>query len=229
MSLAIETRSIGDITVLRCTGRIVEGDESRALASTVDTLLRLQPYVVLDLRGVSYVDSAGVGLLLRLRWRAQNAAGDLKICAASPRVREVLRVTKLDGALRPHESDEDAIAAFYSRTDSRQDRSLLAVDVAFVHPSADVLAYGSELLKRAGYGVATASNASDASVLVRATRPTVVVITPDLHARLIDLRRDVLAKTQVLLLAADFSHEDPGDSSRELLDDLGRAFDRDRP
>ena len=39
---------------------------------------------------------------------------------------------------------------------------------------------------------------------------------------------DVLAKTQVLLLAADFSHDDPGDSSRQLLDDLSRAFDRDR-
>jgi hypothetical protein len=100
------------------------------------------------------------------------------------------------------------------------------VEVAFVHPSADVLAYGSALVKRAGYGVATASNVSDASVLVRATRPKVVVITPDLHARLIDLRRDVLAQTQVLLLAADFSHEDPGDSSQQLLGDLSRAFEK---
>ncbi len=40
MSLSIETRSIGDITVLLCTGLIVDGDESRALANTVDTCSR---------------------------------------------------------------------------------------------------------------------------------------------------------------------------------------------
>src|SRR5262245_34339335 len=222
MSLSIETRSIGDITVLSCAGRIVEGDESSVLASSVDTLLPLQPYVVLDLRGASYIDSAGVGLLLRLRTLAQRAAGDVKICAATPRIREVLRITKLDGVLRPHDSDEEAIAAFYSRTDAAQDRSSLEVDVVFVHPSADVLTYGSVLLKRAGYNITTASNASDARVLVRATQPKAIVITPDLYARLVDLGGVVLAETQVVLLPGDFSHEDPGDSSRQLLDDLSR-------
>jgi anti-sigma B factor antagonist len=221
MSLTIETQSIGDITILSCNGHIVEGDESSALTRTVDKLLPLQPYVVLDLRGVSYIDSAGVGLMLRLRTLAQNAAGDVKICA-SPRVREVLRITKLDGVLRPYDSDEEAIAAFYSPTDAPQDRPSLEVDVVFVHPSSDVLAYGSALLKRAGYGVTTASNVSDARVLVRATQPKVVVITPDLHARLIDLGGNVVAETQVLLLPDDFSHEDPGDSARQLLDDLSR-------
>src|ERR1041385_3237402 len=114
-----------------------------ALASTADKLLSRQPYVVLDLRGVSYSDTSGVGLLLRLRTVAQNAAGDVKLSAASPRVRAVLRVIKLDGVLRMHDSDEEAVAAFYSRTDATQDQAPLEVDVVFVHPSADVLAYGS--------------------------------------------------------------------------------------
>jgi hypothetical protein len=52
MALSIETRSIDDITVLSCTGRIVDGDECSALAAAVDKLLPLQPCVVLDLRGV---------------------------------------------------------------------------------------------------------------------------------------------------------------------------------
>jgi anti-sigma B factor antagonist len=224
MSLSIETRSIGDITVLSCTGHIVEGDDSSVLTRAVEQLLPLQPYVVLDLRGVSYIDSSGIGLLLRLRTRAQNAAGDVKICGASPRVREVLRVTKLEGVLRPYSSHEEAIAAFYSRTEAPPDRSSLEIDVVFVHPSDDVLAYGRELLKRAGYGVTTASNVSDARVLVRATQPKVVVITPDLHAMLIDLDADVLADVQVLLLPGDFSHEEPGDAARQLLDSLSRAF-----
>jgi hypothetical protein len=61
---------------------------------------------------------------------------------------------------------------------------------------------------------------------MRATQPKVVVITPDLHARLIDLGGHVIAETQVLLLPGDFSHEDPGDSAHQLLDDLSRAFAR---
>jgi hypothetical protein len=47
-----------------------------------------------------------------------------------------------------------------------------------------------------------------------------------LHARLIDLGGDVIGETQVLLLPGAFSHGDPGDSARQLLDDLSRAFAR---
>jgi anti-anti-sigma factor len=223
MALSIQSRSIGDITVLSCTGRIVEGDESVALTGAVDTLLPLQPYVVLDLRGVSSIDSLGVGLLIRLRTLAQNAGGDVKICAANARVREVLRVTKLDGALRPHDSDEEAIAAFYSPADPPLNRSSLEVDVVFVHPSSDVLVYGSELLKRAGYGVTTASNVSDARVLVRATQPKVLVIARELHGRLLELAGDVPASVRLVILPGGFSHEDPGDAARHLLDEISRA------
>jgi anti-anti-sigma regulatory factor len=161
-----------------------------------------------------------------LRTLAQNAAGDVKICAATPRVREVLHITKLDGVLRPHDSDDEAIGAFNSSTDAREDRSSVEVDVVFVHPSADALVYGSELLKRAGYRARTVSNVSDARVLVRAMQPKVLVVTPDLHARLIERGADVIAGMQVLLLSSEFSREDPGDAAHQLLAGLSRAFAR---
>jgi anti-anti-sigma factor len=226
MALSIETRSIDDITVLSCNGRIVDGDESSTLAAAVDKLLPLQPCVVLDLRGVSFIDSAGVGLLLRLRTLAQRAAGDVKICAAPPRFRELLHVTTLDGVLRPHDSAEEAIGAFKSSTGARKDQSSLEVDVVLVHPSADVLVYGSELLKRAGYRARTASNVSDARVLVRAMQPKAVVIAPDMHPRLIERGADIVAGMQVLLLSGEFSRADPGEAGRRLLADLSRAFAR---
>jgi DNA-binding NtrC family response regulator len=95
-----------------------------------------------------------------------------------------------------------------------------------VHPSADVLVYGSELLKRAGYRARTASNVSDARVLVRAMQPKVVVIAPDMHPRLIERGADIFARMQVLLLSGEFSREDPGEAGRQLLADLSRAFAR---
>src|SRR6187401_3445143 len=105
MSLSIASRSLGDISILACTGRIVEGDEAATLEAAVTKLLPWQPFVVLDLGGVTFVDSCGLGLLLRLRTLARSTAGDLKVCAANHHVSEVLRVTRLDGVLQRYESE----------------------------------------------------------------------------------------------------------------------------
>ena len=105
MSLSIASRSVGDITVLTCTGRIVEGDEATTLESYVKKLLPWQPYIVVDAGGVTFVDSCGLGLLLRLRTLARTAAGDLKLCAANHRVRDVL-----DGAAFQRYPDDFAVS-----------------------------------------------------------------------------------------------------------------------
>ena len=154
MSLSIASRSVGDISVLTCTGRIVEGDEAATLEAHLQKLLPWQPYIVLDLGSVTFVDSCGLGLLLRLRTLARSAAGDLKVCAANPNVGEVLRVTRLDGVLRRYASELEAITAFYTPEKGDDPWRSLKVDVLCVHSSLDVLAYAREVLKQAGYGVA---------------------------------------------------------------------------
>jgi len=218
MTLSIEARSVGDITILTCSGRIVEGDESGALQSAVNELLPLQPYVVLNLSGVSFVDSAGLGTLLRLRAVAQAAAGDLKLCAVNSHFREVLRATKLTTVLVPYESEEEAIAAFYAPAETEDGRASLDVDVLCVHPSADVAAYARELLKRAGYGTITATNLADARVLVRATAPSVVVIPSEWQSSIATLTGSGLeGQVRVVLWPAHFSTEDPGDAAQQLL------------
>ena len=65
MALSLESRSVGDITVVTCRGRIIEGDEATALKQHLSDLPP-HPYFVLDLAGVDFVDSAGLGLLVRL-------------------------------------------------------------------------------------------------------------------------------------------------------------------
>ena len=95
MSLSLQTRSIGDIAVVTCAGRIVEGPDATALDSHVNDLLPVQPHVLMDFRDVSFIDSAGIGILVRLLTRARAAHGDLKLCAVSSHIRDVLRSTKL--------------------------------------------------------------------------------------------------------------------------------------
>ena len=112
MSLVLQTRSVGDIAVVACTGRIVEGDETVALDAWVEKLVPFQPHIVLDLGGVSFIDSAGLGLLIRLRTRARTANGDLKLCAVGDHSREDLRVTKLQTTLSAYQNEIEAITAF---------------------------------------------------------------------------------------------------------------------
>jgi anti-sigma B factor antagonist len=225
MSLSIESRVIGDVTVLDCAGRIVEGDESGELESRVNALLPRHPYLVLDLRGVAFLDSLGLGLILRLRGLARTAGGDLKLSAANQHIREVLRVTKLAGVLPPYESDTEAVAAFYAAVDAGEDRVSLEVDVLCVHPSADVLAYARELLKQAGYGVTTAANLSDARVLLHATTPPVLIIGAEWQQKLAALDAGELAvRVGIVPWPAEFSTEDPGATAQQLLADVSKVL-----
>ena len=224
MPLSIASRSVGDISVIACTGRIVEGDETATLETYVKKLLPQQPYIVLDLGGVTVIDSRGLGLLLRLRSLAHTAAGDLKLCAANPRVGEVLRVTKLEGALPHYQSELDAIAAFYAPVEPDDPWRSLKVDVLCVHTSLDVLAYAREVLKQAGFGVATASNVSDARVLLRATAAPVLVIDSDGQAWLAALTgEDPARRSAVVAWPAEFSTEDAGAAAHQLLAEVNRA------
>jgi anti-sigma B factor antagonist len=114
LKLSLETRNRGDVMVVYCLGRIVYRDEAAALSRVVAEILEDSGKVVLDLSGVSSMDSAGIGELAFLHtWaRAQNA--DLKCASPSPLVRELLHLTNLNSVLDIHPSVHEALAAFQS-------------------------------------------------------------------------------------------------------------------
>ena len=98
------------MTVVTCRGQLVAGAESQALLALIDDLLPLNARILLHLGDIDYIDSGGLGLLVRCLTRVQNASGQLSLCALSPKVSDVLRITKLDGPLRPYIAEADAIA-----------------------------------------------------------------------------------------------------------------------
>jgi anti-sigma B factor antagonist len=230
VALSLQTRSVGDIGVVSCNGRIVEGDESAALDRYVRELLPLQPHVVLDLTSVPFIDSSGLGLLVRLLTRARAAEGDLKLCAVDPRVQEALRVTRLKTILPCYDTEADAVSAFYQRDDFADAPIRLEVDILCVDRSPDVLAYTREVLKQAGYGVTTASNLPDALTLLRATRPRVVVIGSELHSARTSgtsqIFNELADAGRVVELPPNFSREDAGEAARNLLGQLADAISR---
>jgi anti-sigma B factor antagonist len=225
MPLVLADRLVDDITVVACTGRIVEGDESAALDTHVINLLPVRPDIVINLGAVDFVDSAGLGLLVKLASRARARNGSLKLCALGAHIREVLRVTKLDRLLDTYATEADGIAAFYSASHSVGASTSFAVDILCVHSSSDVLAYVREVLKQSGYGVATATNLSDAAILYRATRPSLVVLASELQSsRAEPFDSRLFDPTRLVRLPSGFSTDDPGESAAQLLTEVAGAI-----
>jgi anti-anti-sigma factor len=112
LKLSLETRNRGDVMIVHCQGRIVYRDEATALSRLVGEILTNRGKVVLDLSGVSSIDSAGIGELAFLYTQAQSQNADLKCASPSPLVRDLLDLTNLDSVLEIHPSVPEALAAF---------------------------------------------------------------------------------------------------------------------
>jgi anti-sigma B factor antagonist len=112
LKLTLEARNCGDVMIVHCQGRIVYRDEAAALSHLVGEVLDNGGKVVLDLSGVSSIDSAGIGELVFLHTSAQSQNADLKYASPSLLVRELLDLTNLDSILEIHPSVCEALAAF---------------------------------------------------------------------------------------------------------------------
>ncbi len=102
MDLEVKLESGRSEAVLRLSGRITAGDPQMHLRAAVDPLLE-QGFerVVLDLARVSYLDSAGLGELLRARARAGEVGIALTVSSPSARVATLLRLTGVEDILSP--------------------------------------------------------------------------------------------------------------------------------
>ena len=117
MSLSFRSRIVGDVTVLQCDGSIVEGTAAAALRQHVTKALEHTPAIVLDLRGVNFIDSSGLGVLVRIL--ARTGHDNLKLCGLTSRTLETLKITRLSTVFDIHETETDAIAAFYRQSSVR--------------------------------------------------------------------------------------------------------------
>ena len=113
MLLSLDTREVGRVTIVRCNGRIVAGGESESLRAHVDWLLRDRRSIVLHMGEVGFIDSSGLGTMVRSLTSIRRAHGDLKLCNVTEQVRKVLEMSRLTQVFDAHESEEKAVAAFY--------------------------------------------------------------------------------------------------------------------
>ncbi len=112
MALEVQITDADAVQVVACRGRIVFGEETTLLCKTVRDLFAQTPAVVLDLGRVENADSGGLGALVGLVLSARRTGGDLKFCNLTPRMRQLLRVTRLDSVFDIYPDALSAVRAF---------------------------------------------------------------------------------------------------------------------
>lgn len=220
MQLTLQSQAIGDVVVIRCHGRVVSGDEASHLQAEIGRLTALTKSVVLNLADVTYVDSGGLGSLVRIYGVLRAARGDLKICQLSPFVEQVLEATNLLKVFQPVASEAEAVAAFSRRPQSPHESPQPSrTRIVCLDASLDVLAYLKVLLQRSGYEVFTTRYLSDA-VSLAVTKPSLLVCGPSWHGNdsAGEKFRQSAPSVRLLHLPADFSTSEADQAGRNLVD-----------
>jgi anti-sigma B factor antagonist len=222
LRLSLDTREVGQVTIVHCNGRIVAGGESEALRAHVAWLLRDRRSIVLHLGEVGFIDSSGLGTMVRTMTSTRQARGELKLCNVPEHVRKVLELSHLTQLFDTHESEEAAVAAFYHPGARAEALAPTGPSVLCLDSNADVLAYLRELLRRAGYDVHTSSHRGDALLLMRVTRFDLLLAGPDMtsSANTQPAFQAACAKLPVIELGSDFSTLDAGEAGAKLLEKI---------
>ena len=113
MSLKIESREVGHVSILDVRGRIVLGDEIHVLRDAVRSLVAEgKKKIILNLAEVDYLDSSGVGELVGSFTTVRNAGGELKLLNLTQKVQDVLHVTKLYTVFDIKDDEFTAVKSF---------------------------------------------------------------------------------------------------------------------
>ena len=113
MSVKLNVRQVGDVSVLDAVGRITLGEGSSIFRDTLrDLVTKGNKNILLNLGEVSYIDSSGIGELVSGFTTVTNHGGRLKLLNLSKRVQDLLQITKLYTVFEVHDDEAAAIRSF---------------------------------------------------------------------------------------------------------------------
>ena len=112
--LSITERAVGDVTVLQLSGRLVFFEGDAMLRQKVDDLVRDGHLkILLDLGAVTYIDSAGIGMMIAKYLSVRRKGGDLKLLHLTQRGILVMTITRLLTVFETFDSEEEALRSFH--------------------------------------------------------------------------------------------------------------------
>jgi anti-sigma B factor antagonist len=113
MALTAKTRRSGNVAIVDLNGRITLGESTGILRDELRSLLSQgSKQIVLNMAGVTYVDSAGLGELVGVYTTATNQGGAVKLLHMQGKLRDLMQITKLHTVFPSFEDEKKAIESF---------------------------------------------------------------------------------------------------------------------
>ena len=111
--MQIEERIVGDVVMLDLKGKITLGEGDELLKDKVNSLVNQgHKKIVLNLAEVPYIDSAGLGEVVRTYTTVSRQGGSLKLLNLTKRITDLLSITKLLTVFETFDSENEAIRSF---------------------------------------------------------------------------------------------------------------------
>jgi anti-sigma B factor antagonist len=113
ITMKITTRTIGDVRVLDCSGKITLDEGMLSLRNTLhDTLQSGVNKIVLNLAHTKYIDSSGVGELVTTYNSVANGGGQMRLLNLTKKISDPLVITKLLTVFKTFNDEQSAITSF---------------------------------------------------------------------------------------------------------------------
>jgi anti-sigma B factor antagonist len=111
--LDVKERQAGDVTILDMTGEVRIGEGAISLRDSIRNLAdQGKKKVLLNLAGVKYMDSSGVGELIANYTTVKRAGGQLKLLNLTDRIQNLLVITKLLTVFDSYDNEAEALKSF---------------------------------------------------------------------------------------------------------------------
>lgn len=113
LPLEIQKRKKGDVVVLDLVGNLTLGEPEQAFRDLVtDLISRKQTRILVNLEAIDFMDSSGIGALVKTYTTVLRLGGSLKLLKPAKRIRQTLHLTGLLGVLQVWEDEMEALASF---------------------------------------------------------------------------------------------------------------------
>ena len=107
------TKEMNNVTVIKMEGSMLGGPEASELNSALHKLLDAKKKnIVVDLGGVSLMNSSGLGMLIGAVTTMRNGGGNLKVAVATEKIAQIFKITKVSNVIELHDSVKSAVESF---------------------------------------------------------------------------------------------------------------------
>jgi len=113
MALTVKTRRVGNVAIVDLNGKITLGENTGILRDELRSLLSQgSKHIILNMKDVSYVDSAGLGELVGAYTTATNQGGAVKLLHMQGKMKDLMQITKLHTIFPAFEDEHQAVSSF---------------------------------------------------------------------------------------------------------------------